>query len=454
MENLQDNLVEGVVWRKLIRFSLPLLASYLLQALYGSVDAYVVGRFSDLASITGVTQGSQITFILTSGVSGFGTAGTVLISQYAGAKNEQAKKESIETVFGIFVLMSIVVTVLILVMSDSILNLLSVPEEAFSAAESYLIICVSGTIFVFMYNCISCVLQALGDSRHPLIFVGVACIVNVILDIFLVAVYKMGATGAAIATIAAQMISVALSVVFLRRRKFIFDFKPRSFRIKKDKLILLMKMGIPYAFQRTVVGISFAAVSRFANEYGIVAASAAGIVSKINNFATLPYSALLVAISTMCGQNLGADNIQRAQKTFYAGLTINLAVGCLMFSCAQLIPGAMLGIFSKDPELISAGIPFLRLYSIEYLLMPFTFSIHGIIAGAGYTEIPMIDGLLASVLLRIPLCALFSHLIGFPGVALGSSLAVLGALIPGVYFYKAGYWKKSRISDRKSQESA
>jgi len=435
-------MTQGSVAKNLILFSIPLCLSYFLQALYGSADTLIVGQFASLGDVTGVSQGSQVINILTQAISGLSSGGTVLISRYMGAKREKDLQQAIETLFSLFAVTALAFTAIMLLCNNLIIRLMQIPQEAILPMRRYLQVCEIGILFIFFYNCISAVLQALGDSRHPLMFVGIACCVNIVLDLILVAVFQLGAFGAAIATVMAQMFSVVLSIRFLRKQHFTFDFALSSFRIAKDKLVLLLQLGLPFAIMRAIVNCSFVVVSGLSNTYGLAASSAAGVVSKINNFATMPFTALQVAISTMAGQNMGAGQLKRSQRTLFVGLGICYTIGTSLFLVTQIIPEQILSLFSPNPEMIAVGKNFLRFFAIEYLLMPFTYSIHGLMSACGYTWIPAVDGLLASVLCRIPLAMLCSSWIGFPGIALGSSLAVMGAVIPAITFYLSGIWKK------------
>lgn len=442
MSKLTKDMTQGSVAKNLILFSIPLCLSYFLQALYGSADTLIVGQFSPLGDVTGVSQGSQVINILTQAISGFSSGGTVLISRYMGAKRDKDLQETIETLFSLFAVAALIMTGVMLLCNNWIMKLMQIPAEAIVPMRRYLQVCEVGILFIFFYNCISAVLQAMGDSRHPLIFVAIACCVNIVLDLILVAWLRMGAFGAAIATILAQMLSVFLSIRFLKKQNFTFDFALSSFRFAREKLVLLMQLGLPFAVMRALVNCSFVIVSGLANVYGLAASSAAGVVSKINSFATMPFTALQVAISTMAGQNMGAGQQKRAQHTLFVGFGICFSIGALMFFLAQFFPRQILSIFSPNTAFIDAGENFLRFFALEYLLMPFTYSIHGLLSACGYTWIPAVDGFLAAVVCRIPLAMLCSSWIGFPGIALGSSFAVLGAVIPAVSFYLSGIWKK------------
>ena len=447
MAKVKKDLTKGPVLKNLLMFAFPLFLSSLLQAFYGSADAIIVGRFAQLGDITGVTQGSQVTYILTNTISAFSTGGAVLIAQYLGAKKEKDFEEIVNTLFTFFVYCALGFTALLLCTNRLILRALAVQPEAIEPFLWYLRICEIGITFIFLYNCISAVLQAMGDAKHPLMFVGIATVVNVVLDLVLVAGLKMGAKGAALATVFAQLISVVLSALFLRRQNFPFKFSINSLKIYPDKLRGILKLGLPYAVQRVFVSISFLAVSGLSNPYGLAAGSAAGIVNKINNFVTLPYSAMQSAITTMTAQSIGAGNLKRGKKAFTYGFGISLIFGITMCVAAHVWPQVLLGVFSDDAELIAVGADFLKAYSLEYPTMAFTWTAHAFFTGCGHTLIPSIDGILASFVFRIPLALFFSKKMGmgYPGIAFGSAMAIWGAVVPAVIFLVSGVWKKSTI---------
>ncbi len=444
MEHLKHDLTTGSITREMVRFSAPILLSYLLQALYGLADTIIVSFFSDMNHVISVTQGSQVTFVFTSFILGLAGGGMVLIAQYAGAADKTDLKQAIQSVFTVFVLLAVMLTAVMLGLTGWCTRVLNIPPEARIPCKAYLDICLSGTLFVFLYNGISVVLQALGDSKHPLIFVGIACIVNIGLDLLLVGVWQMGAPGAAYATVFSQFVSVASAVVFLKRRDFPFAFRLGSLRLYGGKVRTMFRVGLPYAFQRTVVALSFLFISGLSNEYGTLAAAGAGIVAKINNVATLPFAALNLAMAAMCGQNLGGGKAERAQAVLFAGMKLMLFIGAVLFAALQAFPAAVLGIFSAAPELIAAATPFLRWFSFCYLLFPFSYAVNGLMTGSGQTVATMTIGLSAALVLRVPLAILFSKTLGlgYPGIALGASAAVLGSVAVAWGFYRSGIWMR------------
>ena len=406
MSSFEKNLSEGNVAKQLVLFSLPFLASNIIQSLYSVADMLIVGRFSGTTSMSGVNLGSQVTLILTNIVVGLCAGGTVLIAQYLGAKRRKDMQETTATLLTTLTIAAVAITVLMLILKKPILHLIQTPAESFAEADRYLTVTVLGLIFIFGYNVFSAVMRGMGDSKRPLYFVLIACITNVILDLVLVAGLKMGALGAAIATVFSQAVSMITCIVVMIRNDFVFDFKPSSFIIKKEKAIKILKLGTPTAIQNGVTSISFMIITTLVNIIGGVNASAAvGVVAKFNSFAVLPAVAMGASISTMCAQNIGAGKWDRAVKT-----------------CN------------------------IRTFSFDYLLMPFVFCINGLFTGAGHTAFSMVNNMLSAIVLRVPVAVVFGLVLnlGLTGVGLGGPMASVGAIILIVVFLISGRWKENK----------
>ncbi len=444
---LENNLTEGSVAKQLIKFALPFMLSNLIQTLYSVADMVIVGNYNGTAGISGVNIGGQVTFIITNIVIGFSVGGTVVIAQYLGSRDRKGMSESIKTLITFLTAAAVVLTVTMLLLADPILKLMQTPPEAYKQAKDYLDITLTGTIFIFGYNAFSAILRGLGDSKRPLIFVTIACVVNVFLDLLLVGGFDMGAAGAAYATVASQAMSMIACIVYLKRTGFEFDFKLSSFRFYKDRFMMLLKVGIPISIQNVITNFSFLVLTTIANGMGVSASAAVGIVGKYNGFAILPAIAVGSSVSAMVAQNMGAGMIDRAKKTFHTGFALAFSVSLVVFVITQLIPGQILSLFGDDPEMIAAGVEYVRTFSLDYLIVPLTFCLNGIITGSGHTIISSIGGIMASLGFRVPVAILFGLVLdkGLMGLGFAAPVASIGASAILLIYYLSGKWKNSTV---------
>lgn len=445
--SIERNLTEGSVVKQLIKFALPFMLSNLIQTLYSVADMLIVGNYSGTAAISGVNIGGQVTFIMTSIVIGLTVGGTVIIGQHLGSGDRKGMRECISTLLTFLLFASVIFTVIFLVFSDGILRLIQTPKEAYQQARDYLDITLLGTVFIFGYNAFAAILRGLGDSKRPLIFVTIACVINVFLDLLLVGVFGMEAKGAAIATVISQAVSMILCIVYLKRSDFEFDFKLSSFRFYKERFMTLMKVGIPLSIQNVIVNFSFLVLTTIANGMGVSASAAMGIVGKYNGFAILPALAVGSSVSAMVAQNMGAGEIERAKKTFYSGFTIAFSITFIVFVFTRMFPEQILSLFDDDPATIAAGVEYIKTFSIDYLIVPATFCLNGLITGSGHTIISSVCGIMSSIGFRIPLAILFGTIMqkGMWGLGLAAPVATFASALILFVFYVTGKWKVNKV---------
>ena len=461
MSKFQHDLTQGSVTKQLLLFSLPFLASNLLQALYNLADMLIVGRFCGPVGASAVGLGGQVTILVINLISGLAVGGTVLIAQYIGAKRQEEVAKTVGTMFTLYGICGAVITVVMLLCSRYILIALNTSPEAFDETLAYLNICMGGTIFVVGYNAVSAVLRGMGDSKHPLLFVAIAAAVNVVLDILLVGPLNMGAAGAAWATISAQAISFIISVVFLRRRDFVFDFHPRSFRIHRDLAGKLIKIGLPASLQGTLVSFSFMVLTGIANVVAVsplVGSTALSIAGKVNSIAILPSMAMQASVSSMVGQNMGAGKPERAKKTMWVAVGFAFSVSALVFALVNLFPEQIVALFLGSQEqagmtaevlahCVEQSALYLRMISFDYLPTSVLFCITGLAMGVGQTLFSMCNGIASSLLLRIPAAYIFGSVLGWglKGVGLAAPAATAGGLVICFIYLLTGAWKRAKV---------
>ena len=398
---------EGSILKKMVRFMLPILASLILQAAYGAVDLLVVGRFGTTAGLSGVSTGSQVlnlvTFVITSLAMGI----TVLIARYLGEKRE----EDIGPVIGgsvvVFGVISAVLFVLMIVLARPISILMQAPEEAIEETTQYVRICGSGIFFIVAYNLLSAIFRGLGDSKSPLIFVAVACVVNIFGDLLLVAVFHMNTAGAALATVLAQAVSVIFALLLLKKRGLPFRISKKDFRFN-SQAVLSVKIGLPLALQEFLTQISFLALCAFVNRLGLAASSGYGVACKIVNFTMLIPSALMQSMASIVSQNMGAGKEERAKKSMFTGIAVGVVIGVLVFILVLFRGDLLTSFFTSDGEVIARGFDYLKGFAPETIVTAVLFSMIGYFNGTNRTMWVMVQGLVQTLLVRLPLAYIMS----------------------------------------------
>ena len=446
-QKFQNDLTQGGVASRLLRFSAPFLLSMLIQQSYSMADLLIVSHFSGEATVAGVNNGGQLTFLAVAMAIGLSVGGTILIGQYFGARRMNDVSETASTMLSALLLISVLMAALFLSLGGVFLRLMQIPDASFSEARTYLNICVCGLPFTFMYNAISGILRGMGDSKRPLIFVAGACVVNVVLDLILVAGFGMGAAGVAAATVVSQAGSVIVSALYLARGGFMFDFKPGSFVIHRDKLRLILKLGIPASISQVTVNLSFLLMTALVNGYGVAEAAAAGLAGRFNGFAIMPAIAVSNSVSMMSAQNLGANRPDRALRAMSAGIGMAFVMSALVFTAVRFMSRDIMGVLSSSPEVIDAGVIYMRAFSWDFLIVPFTFCFVGLVNGAGRANISMINTVITSVGLRVPAALLLSRTfgLGLGGVGLAAPAATAGGLIFLSCYLLSGRWRVAVI---------
>lgn len=405
--NNKTDFTQGSILKKLFWFMLPILGALILQAAYGAVDLLVVGKFGSTAGLSAVSTGSQVLNLVTFVVTQFAMGITVLIARYIGEK----KTGQIGKVLGggvvVFTIISIGLFIFMVCFARLISVLMQAPTEAVSLTTVYVRICGSGIFFIVAYNVLAAIFRGLGDSRSPLIFVFVACIVNIVGDMLLVAGLHMDAAGAALATVLAQAVSVVCAIVMLFRKKLPFSIAKSDFRLNKQCRKFL-EIGLPLALQEFLTQLSFLALCAFVNRLGLEASSGYGVACKIVNFAMLIPSSLMQSMASFVSQNVGAGNKKRARQAMFTGIGIGAAFGCVVFCIVMFKGDVLAGCFSNDAAVIQKGFEYLKGFAPETILTAVLFSMIGYFNGNNKTLWVMIQGLTQTLLVRLPMAYIMS----------------------------------------------
>ena len=407
MTNDKADFTKGNILKKLVAFMMPVLGALILQAAYGAVDLLVVGRFGSTSGLSAVSTGSQVLNLVTFVVTQFAMGLTVLIARYLGEK----RPERIGAVIGggavVFTMMSVALFIAMVGFARPISVLMQAPAEAVDLTASYVRICGAGIFFIVAYNLLSAIFRGLGDSKSPLLFVLVACIVNIIGDLVLVAGLHMDAAGAAIATVTAQALSVVFAVMLLLKKDLPFAITKKDFRLN-PQCRKFLKIGLPLALQEFLTQISFLALCAFVNRLGLEASSGYGVACKIVNFAMLVPSSLMQSMASFVSQNIGAGKKKRAKQSMFTGIGVGLAVGCVVFVLVLFKGDVLCSAFSTDAAVIQNGFAYLKGFAPETLVTAIMFSMVGYFNGNNKTVWVMTQGLIQTLLVRLPLAYFMS----------------------------------------------
>ena len=400
--NDKTDFTQGSILKKLALFMLPILGALVLQAAYGAVDLLVVGRFGSTAGLSGVSTGSQVLNLVTFVVIQLAMGITVLIARYLGEK----KQKQIGAVLGggaiVFTILALVLLVILVCFARPISILMQAPPEALTATTGYVRICGFGILFIVAYNLLAAIFRGLGDSRSPLLFVLVACIVNIIGDLVFVAGLHMDASGAALATVLAQAVSVVFALCILAKKELPFTITKADFRLN-TQCRKFLSIGLPLALQECLTQISFLALCAFVNRLGLEASSGYGVACKIVNFAMLIPSALMQSMASFVAQNVGAGNQRRAKQSMYTGLGIGLVIGCAVFALVFWKGDVLAGLFTKDAAVVANAFAYLKGFAPETIGTAILFTMLGYFNGNNQTVFTMAQGIIQTLLVRLPL---------------------------------------------------
>lgn len=409
MEKTKD-FTEGKILPQLLSFAFPVLLALFLQAMYGAVDLLVVGQFASSVDVSAVSTGSQIMHSITTVITGLAMGITILVGQKIGEKRPDEAGIVIGNGICLFGVLALIVTVVMVAGSEVAATIMHAPEEAYEQTVAYIRICSAGTVFIVAYNLLGSIFRGIGDSKMPLITVAIACVVNIVGDLFFVSVVHLGAAGAAIATVMAQAVSVLLSLVIIRKRPLPFTLHRADVRFGKKNIVKILTLGTPIAFQELLVGISFLVIIAIVNSMGVIASAGVGVAEKLCGFIMLVPSSFMQSMSAFVAQNMGAKKPERANKALVCGIGTSVLAGCFLFYLGFFHGDLLSAIFSKDAEVIAASADYLKAYAIDCLFTAFMFCFVGYFNGCGQTFFVMLQGIIGAFCVRIPVAFLISHM--------------------------------------------
>jgi len=405
----EHDFTKGPILGPLVRFMLPVLAALFLQSLYGAVDLLVVGRFATSGDVSGVSTGAQLMMTITNVVANFAMGATIMLGQKLGQGRSDECGRIIGSGIRLFTIIGLVLTVIVFAGAPLLATALSVPEEAYSMAVDYIRICGAGIIVITAYNLIGSIFRGIGDSNTPLITVAIACVCNIFGDLLLVAVFHMGAAGAALATVGAQLVSVVASLFIIARRGMPFPFSKKDLSGRAEDIRRIVSLGLPLVVSALLVDLSFLVILKIINSLGIQISAGVGVAEKVCAFIMLVSVAFMQSMASFVSQNFGAGLYDRAKMALKCGIGLSLACGIVIGAFTFFRGDLLVGIFTEDTELIKIGAEYLKAYAIDTVLTAFLFCFTGFFNGVGMTRFVMIQGIVSALGIRVPVSYIMSR---------------------------------------------
>ena len=418
----RTDFTQGSILGKLLPFMMPILGSLILQAMYGAVDLMIVGHFGTTAGLSAVSTGSNVLNLVTFVLTGLAMGVTVLIGQYLGQRHPEKIGPLLGATIALFASIAVVVCAIMLIFARPIAVLMQSPEEALELTIQYVRICGAGIFFIIAYNIISSVFRGLGDSNSPLIFVGVACCVNIALDLLFVAGFGMNVAGAALATVIAQAVSVVVALVIMKRKTLPFTMRKRDIGFNSE-VLHIVQVGFPIALQEFLTQISFMALVSFINALGLEASSGYGVASKVVNFIMLIPSSIMQSMASFVSQNVGAGQEKRAKQATFTGMGIGIVIGVVVFLGVYFFGDVISRIFTSDEAVVAKSWEYLKGIAPEAVVTAISFSFIGYFNGHQQTLYVMLQGIAQTFIVRLPMAYIMS-------IQPDASLTMIGLAAP------------------------
>lgn len=440
------DMTKGNPVKLILFFSLPLLLGNVFQQMYNMVDSIVVGNFVGSSALAAVGTGFPVIFMLSSLFIGLGTGATIMISQYYGAKREDLVKDTVNTINTAMIVAAIPLTIVGMLISGPLLRLMNVPADTFGMAHTYVVIIFAGVVGNLGFNVNSGILQGLGDSKTPLLFLIIASIINTVLDIVFVVVFHWGVAGVAWATIIAQFFSWFFGIWYINKKYTMIHISLRQFSFNKELFSRVLKLGIPAGIQQSLFSIGIMLLQSLVNGYGSNFMAGFNAANKLDTFAFMPIQSFANAATTFVGQNLGANQPDRVKKGTVSTITMSCIFSVIV--ALLLLPAGpfLIEMFSRDPEVIQSGMIYLRSVMPFYFLLSVLFILNAIMRGAGETIVPMVSILLSLWLIRIPAAYLLNFMFGKEAIFYSYAIGWAVGCLVSVAYFMSGKWKQKVIT--------
>lgn len=446
---ISKDFTAGPIAKQMFFFMLPFMLSNAMQVLYSTIDMIIVGKFVGTAGISAVGQSSQIVNFATMVCLGFSNAGQVLLAQALGANKRKEMNNIMGTLFSLILILAAVLSIVILGFKTAILNVMNIPDESYDMAMQYMVICAAGLVFTAGYNMVSAVLRGMGDSKRPFLFIAIASVTNLVLDLLFTGLLKWGVAGAAYATIIGQAVSFVFSIYYLVKHKteFGFDFKKQSFKINPQYAKMIASIGTPMAIQSGCINISMLFVNSMINSVGVVASATFSAGVKIDDIINKISQGIHHAAMPMISQNIGAEKQHRAKRIVYTAWIFSVAWTVVFMALYIFFGKQMFMLFSSDPAVHEMSTTFIKAILWMFPALALMRGTGALIQGIGNAKLSMVLALLDGVALRIGLSWLFGIYLdwGFYGFVLGYGLAPYGFAIPGVVYFLSGAWRRHKV---------
>ena len=440
---------QGSIMPMLLKFFLPFLLANALNNLYNTVDAVIIGQFLGSYGIVAVSMGGKMLALYTLVGTALAAAGQVLISQHIGAGRKDELNSTIGTLFTELFAFSVLFAIINLCFGKSILSLINTPEDSLIPALDYLRITSIGLPLMFGYNAVSSVLRAMGDSKSPLLFIAIATVLNIVLDIVFIVYFDLGVAGTALATVIGQGVSLVFSLTLLYRKRdeFGFDFKPSSFKVVWSKLALLLKLGLPLSMRGVFIIVTQMYLLSFINSFGMAASAAYNVSDKIYHIANIFAISVREAGGTMVAQNIGARKYDRVRTIVGSVAKVSFSAAAVMAAFSLAFPKTVFSLFTSDAEVLAQAASYMMVCCVIYFLSAAIAPYEGVVSGTGNAKLGFLGGMLDGVVFRIGFGMLFGLVLdmGALGFFLGDALARSGIVLVGAIYYHSGKWVKYKI---------